>query len=82
MAQRLPKGQVLPMEASYLAWVDVREYGHDDPAAVCRKRGRVVVNDGRTFGPGGEGHVRVNIGTSHDRIREIVDRLATALSPA
>jgi cystathionine beta-lyase len=39
----------------------------------------VVVNDGRTFGPGGEGHVRVNIGTSLDRIREIVRRLATAL---
>jgi cysteine-S-conjugate beta-lyase len=80
MARQLPRAQVLPMEASYLPWVDLHEYGHDDPAAVCRERCRVVVNDGRTFGPGGEGHVRVNIGTSLDRIREIVRRLATALN--
>jgi cystathionine beta-lyase len=79
LAALLPKARVLPLEASYLAWVDVREYGHPDPAAVCRERGRVVVNDGRTFGPGGEGHVRVNIGTSLDRVREVARRLAGAL---
>jgi cystathionine beta-lyase len=81
IARQLPQARLLPMAASYLAWLDLREYGHDDPAAVCRQRGRVIVNDGRTFGPGGEGHVRVNLGTSLDRIREIVRRLATALTP-
>jgi cysteine-S-conjugate beta-lyase len=79
MARHVLRARVLPMEASYLAWVDVRGYGLEDPAEVCRRLGRVVVNDGRTFGPGGEGHVRVNIGTSLDRIREIVRRLALAL---
>jgi cystathionine beta-lyase len=79
MTRHLPRARVLPLEASYLAWVDLREYGLEDPAAVCRRRGKVLVNDGRTFGPGGEGHVRVNIGTSLDRIREVVRRLALAL---
>jgi cysteine-S-conjugate beta-lyase len=75
----LPRARVLPMQASYLAWVDLRAYGSEDPTAVCRRRGRVVVNDGRSFGPGGEGHVRVNIGTALDRTREVVRRLAAAL---
>jgi cystathionine beta-lyase len=78
----LPRARLLPIQASYLAWLDVRGYGHDDPAALCRERGRVVVNDGRSFGPGGEGHLRVNIGTSLERIREIAHRLAAALDPA
>jgi cystathionine beta-lyase len=75
----LPEAGLLPIEAGYLAWVDVRAYGHDDPAAVCRERGALLVNDGRNFGPGGEGHVRVNLGTSLDRVREVVRRLAAAL---
>jgi cystathionine beta-lyase len=79
VTQLLPEARVLPVEASYLAWVDLRAYDLDDPAAACRRRGRVVVNDGRSFGPGGEGHVRVNIGTSLDRIREVVRRIATAV---
>ena len=75
VAERLPRARVLPLEAGYLAWVDLRAYGVDDPAVACRRRGRLVVNDGRSFGPGGEGHVRVNLGTSLDRTHEIVRRL-------
>jgi cysteine-S-conjugate beta-lyase len=82
LARLLPQARVLPLEASYLAWVDVRGYGHDDPAAVCRDRGRLLVNDGRAFGPGGEGHVRVNLGTSLERVREIVRRLHAAMNTA
>src|SRR5215218_6821661 len=78
VAERLPRAGVLPLEAGYLAWLDLRDYGGDDPAAVCRREGRLVVNDGRSFGPGGEGHVRVNLGTSLDRTHEIVRRLELA----
>ena len=78
VAERLPRAGVLPLQAGYLAWLDLRAYGQDDPAAVCRREGRLVVSDGRSFGPGGEGHVRVNLGTSLDRTREIVRRLEIA----
>jgi cystathionine beta-lyase len=37
-----------------------------------------MVNDGRTFGPGGEGHVRVNLATAPERVERIVDALAHA----
>jgi cystathionine beta-lyase len=78
--RRLPGVRMRPLEATYLAWLDVRALGHEDPAAVALVRGRVLVNDGRTFGPGGEGHVRLNIATSPERLSDAVDRLAAAWS--
>lgn len=78
VAEQLPRARVRRQEATYLAWVDARAYGHDDPAGTAFARGRVQVNAGPTFGPGGEGHVRVNLATSPDRLREVVRRLARA----
>jgi cystathionine beta-lyase len=37
-----------------------------------------MVNDGRAFGPGGDGHVRVNLATSRERLERVVDGLAHA----
>jgi cystathionine beta-lyase len=85
---RLPGVRMRPLEATYLAWLDVRPLGlggtnrdgsrQPDPSEVALERGRVKVNDGRTFGPGGEGHVRVNLATSAERIQRIVDAVACA----
>jgi cystathionine beta-lyase len=83
VAERLPGVRMRPLEATYLAWLDVRALGlggpdQPVPSEVALERGRVMVNDGRTFGPGGEGHVRVNLATSPERIERIVDALAYA----
>ena len=78
VAQRLPGVRLRPLEATYLAWLDVRALGHEDPAQVALERGRVLVNDGRTFGPGGDGHVRLNLATSPARLSDAVDRLAAS----
>lgn len=80
---RLPGVSMRPLEATYLAWLDVRDLGlggpgQPVPSEVALERGRVMVNDGRTFGPGGEGHVRVNLATSPERMERIVDALAHA----
>jgi cystathionine beta-lyase len=78
VAEELPGVRMRRLEATYLAWLDVRALGLDDPAEVARSRGRCIVNDGRTFGPGGDGHVRLNIATSPERLADAVRRLATA----
>ena len=78
MAELVPGARLRPMEATYLAWVDARSYGLENPAGTALERGRVLVNDGRAFGPGGQGHVRVNLATSPQRIEQIVERLARA----
>lgn len=81
VAERLPHARLRPVQATYLAWLDVRGYGWEDPAGVALRDGRVLVNDGRTFGPGGQGHVRVNLATSLERVERIVDRLVAAFEP-
>lgn len=79
LAERLPKARMRPLEATYLAWVDLRGYGHDDPAAVILDRGRVQVSAGHDYQAGLPGHIRLNIATSPDRLTEIVERISAAL---
>lgn len=81
LATHLPLARMRPLEATYLAWIDLRAYSHADPAAVALSRGRVRVAPGHDYHPGLEGHIRLNIATSPDRLREIVERLALALHP-
>ena len=68
-----------PLEGTYLAWLDLRAYGVADPAAVCLERGRVRLAPGHDYQPGLDGHVRLNIATSPDRLTEIIRRMAIAL---
>ncbi|MCD4523847.1 MalY/PatB family protein [Nocardioides sp. cx-173] len=79
LAEQLPAARMRPLEATYLAWLDLRAYGHDDPAAVALERGRVRLAPGHDYQPGLGGHVRLNIATSPERLTLIVQRLAEAL---
>jgi cysteine-S-conjugate beta-lyase len=80
LAEHLPLARMRPLEATYLVWLDARAYGHDDPAAVALERGRVKLGPGEDYAPGLTGHVRLNIGTSPERLTEIVRRLTVAWS--
>lgn len=80
LATHLPEARTRPLEATYLAWLDLRAYGHPEPAATCRERGRVWVAEGSDYHPGLTGHVRLNIATSPVRLREIIRRMASALT--
>ena len=80
LAAELPKARMRPLEGTYLAWIDLREYRHDDPAMVALERGRVRVAGGHEFQVGLPGHIRLNIATSAERLTEIVRRLATAVA--
>jgi len=79
LGKHLPLARMRPVEATYLAWLDLRAYGHDDPAAVALERGRVRLAAGHDYQPGLTGHLRLNFATSPDRLTEIVRRLASAL---
>jgi cystathionine beta-lyase len=84
LAEHLPLARMRPLEATYLAWIDLRAYapeGRDDwdPAAVILEKGRIKVSPGHDYHPGTGGHVRLNIATSPERLTEIVRRTATAL---
>jgi len=78
LAAQLPEVRMRPLEATYLAWLDARAYGHDDPAAVALERGRVKLGPGHDYAPDLAGHARLNLATSPERLAEIVRRLALA----
>jgi cystathionine beta-lyase len=80
LAAHLPEARMRRPEATYLAWLDLRAYGHDDPAAVALERGRVRLSPGHDYHPGLTGHVRLNFATSASRLEQIVHRLASALT--
>lgn len=80
LATHLPAARMRPLEGTYLAWLDLRGYGHAEPAAVALERGRVRLAPGHDYQPGLEGHARLNIATSPERLTEIVRRMAAALA--
>lgn len=81
LAEHLPEARMRPLDATYLAWLDLRAYGHEDPTQVCIEGG-VQPSPGDLYHPGLPGHVRLNIATSSERLTEIVRRMGAALSPS
>ena len=68
-----------PVEATYLAWLDLRELDlGDDPAVRLRQDARVALMSGPPFGAG-EGHARLNFATSPQILEEAVLRIAASL---
>jgi cystathionine beta-lyase len=78
LAAHAPDVGYVPPQASYLAWLDMREMGlGDDPAAVILERGRLALNSGPAFGTQGRGFARLNFATSPALLQQIVERLAS-----
>ncbi len=78
--QYLPGASYRPVEATYLAWVDCRPLGlGDNPGQVFLEKGKVAFSQGHVFGPGGEGHIRVNMATSPEILTEAFRRASLAL---
>ncbi len=84
VSQRLPGCAVTPPEATYLAWIDCREarIPGGDPYAFFLERARVALNDGRTFGRGGDGFVRLNFACPRSTLMDGLDRMRRALEAA
>lgn len=81
LGTHLPEARMRPLEATYLAWLDLRAYGVADPAAAGLAHG-VKVGPGSDYQPGLAGHVRVNLATSPERLETVVHRLATGVTSA
>ena len=68
-------------QASFLVWLDCRGLGLDHDALIDLfvNRARLALNDGEAFGPGGEGHMRMNVGAPRAMLAEALDRLKEAV---
>ena len=80
LATELPAAGCHLPASTFLAWLDLSAFElGPDPAARLVETARVRTSEGREFGTGGAGHVRLNFGTSTDVLLEILDRLVEAL---
>lgn len=79
LGQQCPEIPLLPMEATYLAWLDVRAYRWTDPVAHLEKHG-LGLSDGRYFGA--PGWLRLNFGCPRAILEEGLRRLIAACHAA
>ena len=77
--QELPGVTVREPEATYLAWLDCGELGVENPYEFFLERARVAMSDGREFGAGGAGFVRLNFACPRATLEEALRRMKAAL---
>ena len=76
--QHLPLWKVMPMEGTYLAWIDVSSCS-DNVAAYCDlllQEAKVWLNPGTMYGPkSGEGYLRINLACPRSVLMEALQRI-------
>ena len=70
-----------PPQSTYLAWLDLRPLGLDDHALqqVLINDQKVAIMPGYTYGPEGQGFLRLNAGCPRSKVQEGVNRLIAAI---
>ncbi|EAQ03865.1 putative aminotransferase [Pseudooceanicola batsensis HTCC2597] len=78
----IPGLKSMPLEGTYLAWVDFADTGMTGTEVQRRilEDARIAVNQGETFGAGGETFQRFNLATQRARVVEAVDRMQKAFA--
>lgn len=68
-------------QASFLVWLDCRGLGldHDSLLDLFIDKAHLALNDGEMFGPGGQGFMRMNIGSPRAYIEQGLRQLAEAV---
>lgn len=79
--EELPAYPVLPLEGTYLVWIDCRAAGaaSDELARQLIDEEQLQLNAGSMYGPGGEDFLRLNIACPRMVLRDGVERLVRFL---
>lgn len=77
----LPGVHVMPMQATYLSWVDFTDLGMTDAELLKRcLDAKIVPSPGTQFGQGGSGHMRFNLALPRPTLFEAISRIEAAFS--
>ncbi len=79
--EHLPKIRVWRPQASFLVWLDCRALGlsHDELIDLFVNKAHLALNDGAMFGIGGDGFMRLNVGTPRTVLKEALQQLKITL---
>ena len=79
---KIPGLSSMPLEGTYLAWVDFSGTGMEEKEFIHRvqEKANIAVNHGSTFGTRGEKYLRFNLSTPRTLVVEATKRLKDAFS--
>jgi cystathionine beta-lyase len=89
IAEHLPQITVVPLEGTYLVWLDCRRLGLGklELEQVMLKEAKVYLDEGYIFGIEGEGFERINIACPRsvlvealERIRKVIERMKPGMN--
>lgn len=72
---------VIP-EATYMMWLDCRKLGMNgrELQSFFINKAGIGMNEGSTFGPGGEGFMRINLAATHQTVMRALEQMEKAVS--
>lgn len=76
----MPAIKIAKPQGTYLAWLDCRAAIAGNPFQFFLEQAKVALSDGATYGPGGEGFVRLNFGCPRATLAEALQRMKRALA--
>ena len=81
LGKQLPRAKFFDMSATYLAWLDLSEYGVENLQSRLLSDAKVALVSGSDHSPDGKysDFVRFNFATSQPRIAEAIRRMASVL---
>ena len=76
--QYIPALDCSKQEGTYLAWIDARQLGEyvEDYIQSLEQKQHMLVDNGRRYGKGGEGYIRMNVACQKQMLLEGLNRLA------
>ena len=83
--KNLPGIRISNPDSTFLAWLDCSELIESGKIEgplqkFFMEKGKVAFNEGATFGPGGEGFIRLNFGCPRETLVEGLERMRVALA--
>lgn len=79
--ESMPGVSMIRPEGTFLCWLDFSGLGLDDSELFRRiiQEAAVICVQGSWFGPGGEGHLRLNIGCQRAMLLTVLERMRSVL---
>ena len=83
VTEYMPDVHLTVPDATYLGWLDFTQTNIDgSPYEFFLKNAKVAASEGKIFGREGEGHIRLNFGTSRKILEQGLERMRKALNSA
>jgi cystathionine beta-lyase len=82
LQNNIPKIKALPMEGTYLLWLDCRgmDLTQKELVKFFINKAGLALNDGTKFGKGGEGFMRMNLGCPRKLIMQALNQMEIAVN--